>query len=196
MRNEDDDEDEAVLPESSRRTRGTRAVPVALVAACCVVPLFAAVIMFLGPLRPPDVTDTSSSRTSPERKGVPSAALQRTFGLAVPAGAEQAAYLVVPGDGGAESGQDLYLRFRTTPDGVRTFVASLGRSAGHLTAGRDFVDQDDIDAVGLPWKLPAEGRLVGLYADVPGRDDTTGTALLTVDETDRTAPLVFAHVTV
>jgi hypothetical protein len=58
------------------------------------------------------------------------------------------------------------------------------------------VDQDDIDSVGLPWKINTEGHLVGLYVDIPEKDDTTGTVLVTIDETDAAAPLVYAHVTV
>jgi hypothetical protein len=39
-------------------------------------------------------------------------------------------------------------------------------------------------------------HLVGLYVDIPEEDDSTGTALVTIDETDAAAPLVYAHVTV
>ncbi|MEU1513804.1 hypothetical protein ABZ490_16865 [Streptomyces sp. NPDC005811] len=165
-------------------------------AAGGVAVLVAAGILLPGPLRPPDVTYASSAGTPGERRGVPGDALQRTFGLVVPDGAAQASYLLVPGDGDAESGQDLYLRFRTTPEGVKEFVASLGRNTGDLKAGTTFVDQDDLDSVGLPWRLAGEGRLAGLQADLPEKDDTVGTALLTVDETDGAAPLVFVHVTV
>ncbi|MGW1027842.1 hypothetical protein ACWD4J_29850 [Streptomyces sp. NPDC002577] len=49
---------------------------------------------------------------------------------------------------------------------------------------------------GLPWKIGAKGRLVGLYGDIPERGDTTATALVPIDESDAAAPLVFAHVTV
>ncbi|MDQ0934821.1 hypothetical protein [Streptomyces turgidiscabies] len=114
----------------------------------------------------------------------------------MPAGARDSSYLVVPGDGSAESGQDIYLRFRTTPDGLKAFVTSLGKTAGDLTAGNASLDQDDIDSVGLPWKIGTKGPLTGLYADIPEQGDTTGTALLTVDETDASAPLIYAHVTV
>ncbi|MEU9401737.1 hypothetical protein [Streptomyces sp. NPDC048242] len=64
------------------------------------------------------------------------------------------------------------------------------------TSGNASLEQDDIDSVGLPWKIGTRGHLVGLYADIPEQGGTTGTALLTVDETDVSAPLVYAHVTV
>ena len=177
-------------PERERR------LPVAvLVPACCVFLLLAGVIL-AGPFRPPVFRDDALPKAPRDRHGVPGAALQRTFRLAVPAGARDASYLVVPGDGSADSGQDVYLRFRTTPAGLKEFVTSLGRTTGDLTTGNAGLDQDDIDSVGLPWKIAAGGRLVGLYADIPEQGDTTGTALLTVDETAASAPLVYAHVTV
>lgn len=134
--------------------------------------------------------------TLQEKRGAPSAALQKTFRLAVPTGARDASYLMVPGDGSAESGQDLYLRFRTTPEGLKEFMTSLHQTTGDLTADDPVLDQDDIDSVELPWKIGTKGRLAGIYVDIPEQGDEAGSALLTVDETDRAAPLVYAHVTV
>ncbi len=131
-----------------------------------------------------------------EERGVPGAVLQRTYGLRVPAGVRGASYLVVPGDGSADSGQDLYLRFRTTPAGLEEFVRSLGDGSGDLAVGAADLDQDDLDSVGLPWRIGPGDHLAGLSADLPEQGDTVGTALLTVDETDAVAPLVYAHVTV
>ncbi|MFI5754796.1 hypothetical protein [Streptomyces sp. NPDC051569] len=122
--------------------------------------------------------------------------LQKAFRLAVPAGAEDASYLVVPGDGSPDSGQDLYLRFRTTPGGLEEFLTSLGETTGHLAAGDVVLGQDDIDSVGLSWRIGSGGRWAGLYAGIPERGETVGTALPTADENEVAAPLVYAHVTV
>ncbi|MEU6200252.1 hypothetical protein [Streptomyces sp. NPDC047061] len=141
--------------------------------------------------------DNALPKSSPEKHGIPGAALQKTFRTAVPAAARDASYLVVPGDGSADSGQDIYLRFRTTPAGLKEFLTSLHKTTGDLAAGDAVLDQDDIDSVGLPWKIEAKGHhIAGLYADIPEPGDTVGTGLVTVDETDTSAPLVYAHVTV
>ncbi|MGW1727664.1 hypothetical protein ACWCQK_32710 [Streptomyces sp. NPDC002306] len=134
--------------------------------------------------------------SSGERHGVPGAALQDAFRLDVPTEAEEVSYLVVPGDGSAESGQDMYLRFRTTSRGLKEFVSSVGGTTDDLRSGDVVLEQDDIDSVGLSWKIGTKGHLAGLYADIPEKGDTMGTALLTVDETDEDAPLVYARVTV
>nr|WP_159059438.1 hypothetical protein [Streptomyces antibioticus] len=171
-------------------------LPVAALIVACGVFLLVAGVILAGPLLPFGFKDNALPNAPREKHGVPAAALQKTFRLAVPAGARDASYLVLPGDGSAKSGQDIYLRFRTTPDGLKAFVTSLGTTAGDLTAGNASLDQDDIDSVELPWKIDTRGRLGGLYAEIPEQGDTMGTALLTVDETDASAPLIYAHVTV
>ncbi|MFE3853605.1 hypothetical protein ACFXPN_21005 [Streptomyces griseorubiginosus] len=184
------------MPDTARQERVPRGPAVPLLLVLCGVLLSAAVAVVVwlvvsaapAPPAPP-------SGTAAVQRGVPGAALQRTFRLAVPADARDASYLVVPGDGSVESGQDFYLRFRTTPEGLKEFLTSLHKTTGDLTAGDAVLDQDDIDAVGLPWKIGAEGRVAGLYVDLPEQGDEAGSALLTVDETDGAAPLVYAHVT-
>ncbi|MFG2952116.1 hypothetical protein ACGF5O_00110 [Streptomyces sp. NPDC048291] len=186
------------MPDTARQERAPRGAVVPLLLVLCGVLLPTAVAVAVWPMASAaPVTPASSSGTAAVTQGVPGAALRKTFRLAVPAGARDASCLVVPGDGSADSGQDVYLRFRTTPAGLKEFVMSLGRTTGDLTAGNASLDQGDIDSVGLPWKIGTnKGRLTGLYADIPERRGTTGTALLTVDETDASAPLVYAHVTV
>ncbi|MEU0411209.1 hypothetical protein ABZ307_25790 [Streptomyces griseorubiginosus] len=168
---------------------------VTLVVVACGVFLLVAVASLVAPLGFFGFKDNSLPKPPQEKHGIPGAALQKTFRLAVPAGARDASYLVVPGDGSAESGQDLYLRFRTTPEGLKEFLTSLHKTTGDLTAGDAVLDQDDIDAVELPWKIKTKGRLAGLYVDLPEQGDEAGSALLTVDETEGAAPLVYAHVT-
>ncbi|MEU6351987.1 hypothetical protein ABZ896_22020 [Streptomyces sp. NPDC047072] len=141
-------------------------------------------------------SSTSSSGAPAGKRGIPDAALQRAFRLAVPAGAGDASYLVMPGDDSAEGGQDLYLRFRTTPAGLKEFLTSLGKTTGDLGAGDVVLEQDDIDSVGLRWKIATEGHLAGLYADIPEQGDRAGAARVTVDESEVAAPLVYAHMTV
>ncbi|WP_078961034.1 hypothetical protein [Streptomyces sp. NRRL WC-3618] len=183
------------MADMTRPERKQRGLPVALlVAACCSFLLVAAAIL-LTPIWPFEFKDNALP-TRQEKQGVPSAALQKTFRLEVPTGARDTSYLVVPGDGSAESDQDLYLRFRTTPAGLKQFLTSLDRTTGDLTAGNVVLDQDDIDSVDLPWKIGTKGRLAGLYADIPEQGDRAGAARVTVDETDASAPLVYAHVTV
>ncbi|MET8977453.1 hypothetical protein ABZX85_17720 [Streptomyces sp. NPDC004539] len=183
------------MPDMTR-PQGERRLPVALlVVACCVVLLVAGVILAV-PLGFFGFKDDALPKTPPESSGVPGAALQRTFRIEVPGGVRDASYLVVPGDGSAESGQDLYLRFRTTSVGLEEFLASLEKTAGDLGAGNAVLGQDDIDSVGLTWKLGAEGHLAGLYADIPEEEDRAGSALVTVDESEVAAPLVYTHVTV
>lgn len=183
------------MPPTARQDRVPRGAVVPLLLVLCGVLLLAAVAVVAWPVvsAAPQVSASSSGAVA-EKHGIPGAALQKAFRLAVPAGARDASYLVVPGDGSTDSGQDLYLRFRTTSDGLKEFVTSLGRTTGDLTTGKAGLDQDDIDSVGLPWTIGAEGRLTGLYADIPEQGGTTGTALLTVDGTDAAAPLVYAHV--
>lgn len=184
------------MPYTTRRERALRrATAPMLLAGCCVL-LSVAVAMVVRVMVPPTPGSWASSSAAEEKRGVPGAALQRTYGLTVPSAARDASYLAIPGDGSADSSQDLYLRFRTTPKGLREFVRSMGAGTGELAAGTAALDQDDIDSVGLPWKIRTEGHLAGLYADLPEPGDTVGTALLTVDETDTSAPLVYAHVTV
>ncbi|MER7187128.1 hypothetical protein ABT404_48035 [Streptomyces hyaluromycini] len=177
-------------PERERR------LPVALLVVACCVFLAAAGAILAAPLGHFGFQDETLPKAPQEKHGVPGAALLRTFRLAVPAGARQAAYLVVPGDGSADSGQDLYLRFRTTPAGLERFLAALDKATGDLAAGNAVLDQDDIDSVGLPWRIGTEGHLAGLYADLPEQGDMAGSALLTVDESEAAAPLVYVHVTV
>ncbi|WP_369221522.1 hypothetical protein AB5J52_06685 [Streptomyces sp. R39] len=186
------------MPDTARQERAPRGAAVPLLLVLCGVLLLAAVALVAWPVvSVTPQTPVSSSGTAAEKHGVPGAALQKTFRLAVPAAARDASYLMVPGDGSAESGQDLYLRFRTTPAGLKEFVTSLGRTTGDLAAGDAVLDQDDIDSVGLPWKIEAKGHhIAGVYADIPEPGDTVGTGLVTVDETDASAPLVYAHVTV
>ncbi|MFD4600880.1 hypothetical protein ACFWPQ_23000 [Streptomyces sp. NPDC058464] len=184
------------MPDMTRPERERR-LPVALVVLTCCVFLLVAGAVLAAPLGFFGFKDNALPKASPERHGIPGDALQKTFRIAVPAGARDASYLVVPGDGSAESGQDIYLRFRTTPAGLKEFVTSLGKTTGDLAAGDAVLDQDDIDSVGLPWKTEAKGHhIAGLYADIPEPGDTVGTGLVTVDETDASAPLVYAHVTV
>ncbi|MFF0015980.1 hypothetical protein [Streptomyces sp. NPDC005374] len=182
------------MPHTARRERALRRLDVPLLLVLCGVLLTAAVALVVRPMVSTTLSIPAPPRTS--SSGIPDAALQRTFRLAVPDGARSASYLVIPGDGSAESGQDLYLCFRTTPEGLKEFLTSLHRTTGDLTAGDAVLDQDDIDSVELPWKIGTKGRLAGLYVDIPEQGDEAGTALLTVDETDRAAPLVYAHVTV
>ncbi|WP_143664990.1 hypothetical protein [Streptomyces sp. TLI_55] len=170
-------------------------LPVAALTAACGVFLLVAGVILAGPLLPFRLKDNALPNAPQEKHGVPAAALQKTFRLTVPAGARDVSYLMLPGDGSAESGQDLYLRFRSTPDGLKAFVTSLGTTAGDLTAGDAALDQDDIDSVELPWKVNTTGRLGGLHVEIPEQGDTMGTALLTVDETEPSAPLISAHVT-
>ncbi|MFF3375150.1 hypothetical protein ACFYXF_19650 [Streptomyces sp. NPDC002680] len=178
------------------RPEGERRLPLALlVLVCCVFLLIAGAIL-AGPLMAFGFKDDALPKAPREKHGVPGAALRKTFRLAVPAGARNASYLVVPGDGGAESGQDLYLRFRTGPAGLKAFLASLDRTTGDLVTDDPVLEQDDIESVGLPWTIGTEGHLAGLYADIPEQGDTAGTALVTVDESDAAEPLVYAHVTV
>ncbi|MEU6222918.1 hypothetical protein [Streptomyces sp. NPDC047042] len=168
---------------------------VLLVVACGAMLLFGGALL-LRPLWPVGFEDDSLPATPRERQGVPGAVLQRTFRLAVPPKAGETSYLVVPGDGSAESGQDLYLRFRTTPEGLKEFLTSLDETTRDLATGRAVLDQDDIDSVGLPWRIGPEDHLAGLYADIPEKGDRAGSARVTVDESERGAPLVYAHVTV
>ncbi|WP_329280328.1 hypothetical protein [Streptomyces sp. NBC_01451] len=177
-------------PERERR------LPVALLVVACCVFLVVAGAILAAPLGLSGFKDNALPKPPKESHGIPGAALQKTFRLAVPAGARDASYLVVPGDGSAESSQDLYLRFRTTPAGLKGFLTSLDKTTGDLTADDAVLDQDDIDSVELPWKIGTKGHLAGLYADIPEQGDTVGTALLTVDESKVAAPLVYAHVTV
>ncbi|MGV9342274.1 hypothetical protein [Streptomyces sp. NPDC003688] len=186
------------MPDTARQGRVPRGAVVPLLLVLCGVLLPAAVTVVVWPvLSATPGVPASSSGTAAVKQGVPGAELQKTFRLAVPAGARDASYLVVPGDGSAEDSQDIYLRFRTTPAGLKAFVTSMGKTTGDLTAGNASLDQDDIDSVGLLWKIGTKGRrLSGLYADLPEQGGTAGTALLTVDETDVSAPLVYTHVTV
>ncbi|MFF7475006.1 hypothetical protein [Streptomyces sp. NPDC008092] len=181
---------ETTRPERERR------LPGALLVVACAVFLAAAGAILAAPLGLFGFKDDALPKAPRERPGVPGAALRKTFRLAVPAGARQASYLVVPGDGSADSGQDVYLRFRTTAAGLEEFLTSLDSTTGDLAAGDAVLDQDDIDSVGLPWRIGTGGHLAGLYADIPERGDTVGTALVTVDESEAAAPLVYAHVTV
>lgn len=185
------------MPHTACPERAPRKSAVPLLLVLCGVLMLAAVAMVAWPVVSvtPKIPGPSLGATG-EKHGVPGAVLQKTFRLAVPAGARDASYLVVPGDGSAESGQDLYLRFRTAPAGLKEFLASLDKSTGDLTADDVVLDQDDIDSVELPWKIGTKGYLAGLYADIPEQDDTVGTALLTVDESEVAALLVYAHVTV
>ncbi|NEC88775.1 hypothetical protein [Streptomyces sp. SID12501] len=185
------------MPHSSRQERASRGPAVPLLVVLCGVLLLAAVAVVVWPVVSvtPTIPGPSLGATG-EKRGVPGAALQKTFRLAVPAGAREASYLVVPGDGSAESSQDLYLRFRTTAAGLKGFLTSLDKTTGDLTADDAVLDQDDIDSVDLPWKIGSKGHLAGLYADIPEQSDTVGTALLTVDESEVAKPLVYAHVTV
>lgn len=182
---------------TARQGRAPRRATVPTLLVGCAVLLSAAfAVGVVGWLMVSTTPRLASPGVAGAERGVPAAALQRTYGLTVPAAARDASYLVVPGDGGADSGQDLYLRFRTTPEGLREFMRSLGAGSGDLAAGDAVLDQDDIDSVGLPWRIGTEGHLAGLYVDLPEQGGTAGTALLTVDETDTAAPLVYAHVTV
>ena len=185
------------MPHTARQERAPRGPAVPLLLVLCGVLVAAAVAMVVWPVVGITVTvPPTSSSASAENRGIPSAALQKTFRLAVPAGARDTSYLVVPGDGSADSGQGLYLRFRTTPEGLEEFLTSLGETTGDLAAGNVVLEQDDIDSVDLPWKIGTKGRLAGLYADIPEQGDSAGAAQVTVDETDAAAPLVYAHVTV
>lgn len=179
-----------------KRPERERRLPVALLLVACGVFLAVAGAILAVPLGVFGSVDEALPKAPRERHGVPGAVLRKTFRLAVPVGARQASYLVVPGDGSADSGQDIYLRFRTTPAGLETFLAALHKATEDLAAGDAVLDQDDIDSVGLPWRIGAEGHLAGLYADLPERGDQAGSALLTVDESEVAAPLVYAHVTV
>lgn len=183
------------MSETTRPERTSRGLPISLLVAACCSLLLVVVVILAWPVWPWGFKDNSLPESSPEKQGIPSAALQNTFRFTVPQGAKTASYAVVPGDGSAESGQDIYVRFRTNPAGVKSFVASMGQQLAELTAGGE-LEQDDIDSVGLPWKINAKGHLVGLYVDIPEKGDTTGTALVTIDETDAAAPLVYAHITV
>ncbi|MEU4152883.1 hypothetical protein [Streptomyces sp. NPDC026659] len=185
------------MPDTARQERVLRGAVVPLLLVLCGVLLPAAVTVVVWPvLSATPGVPAASSGTAAVKQGVPGAALQKTFRLAVPAGARDASYLVVPGDGSAEDSQDIYLRFRTTPEGLKEFVTSMGKTTGDLASGNAVLDQDDIDSVGLPWKIGTRGHLAGVYADIPEPGDKAGEALLTVDETDAAAPLVYAHVTV
>jgi hypothetical protein len=183
------------MSETTRPERTSRGLPVSLLLAACCALLLVVVAVLVWPVWPWGFKDNSLPKSSPEKQGIPSAALQYTFRFTVPQGAKAASYAVVPGDGSAESGQDIYVRFRTNPAGVKSFVASMGQQPGDLAAGGE-LEQDDIDSVGLPWKINPKGHLVGLCADIPEKNDSTGTALVTIDETDAAAPMVYAHVTV
>ena len=200
------DEEEAVMPETAipetehqERASSGLSVPFLLLTVCGVL-LLAVAALIVWPVVSLRPEAPSPSKASPEKQGGPSAAVQKTFRLVVPDGVKHASYLVVPGDGSADSGRDIYLRFRTTREGMKEFVASLGKTLGDLTAEGGSVgftvDPDDVDSVGLPWKINTKGHLVGLYVDIPEKGDTTGTARVTIDETDAAAPLVYAHVTV
>ncbi|MEU9404995.1 hypothetical protein AB0E08_04695 [Streptomyces sp. NPDC048281] len=139
------------MPDAARQERVPRGAVVPLLLVLCGVLLSAAVAVVVRPVASAaPVTPASSSGTAAVRQGVPGAALQKTFRLAVSAGARDASRLVVPGDGSAGSGQDVCLRFRTTPAGLKEFVTSPGRTTGDLTAGNASLDQDDMDSVGLP----------------------------------------------
>ncbi|MET8406896.1 hypothetical protein ABZV34_02055 [Streptomyces sp. NPDC005195] len=188
------------MPHTTRQERASRGSAVPLLLVLCGVLLPAAVAMVVWPVVGVTVSipasHTSSSGVSAEKRGIPGAALQKTFRLAVPTSARDAFYLVVPGDGSAESAQDIYLRFRTTPTGLKEFLTSLGKTTGDLAAGDAVLDQDDIDSVELPWKIGTKGHLAGLYADIPEQGDRAGSGLVTVDKTAAAAPLVYAHVTV
>ena len=184
------------MPDTARQERVPRGPAVPPLLVLCGVLLLAAVAAVVWPVLAAAPTPPAPPNgTAAVKRGVPGTALQKTFRLAVPAGARDASYLVVPGDGSAESGQDLYLRFRTTPEGLKEFLTSLHKTTRDLTAGDAVLDQDDIDAVELPWKIKTKGRLAGLYVDLPEQGDEAGSALLTVDETEGAAPLVYAHVT-
>ena len=90
------------------------------------------------------------TRAPREHQGIPEAALQQTFRLAGPPKAGETSYLVVPGDGSAESGQGFYLRFRTTPEDLGEFLASLDKATSDLAADDAVLDQDDIAPSGFP----------------------------------------------
>lgn len=185
------------MPHIVREERASRGPGVPLLLVLCGVLLLAAVAMVVRPVVfASPRTPASPSGASVEKRGIPGAGLQRAFRLMVPAGARDAFYLVVPGDGSADSGQDLYLRFRTNPVGLREFLNSLDRTAADLRAGDAVLEQDDIDSVGLRWRLGAAEHLVGLYVDIPEQGDTAGAARVAVDESEATAPVVYAHVTV
>jgi len=178
---------------SEKRTLSEYDVPLLLV-LCGVLTLVLVALVAWPVLGLTVSMSAPASREPAETSGAPTAALQKTFRLTVPGGAGGATYLVVPGDGSAASGQDLYLRFRTTPAGLKEFLASLDRTTGDLTAGDPVLEQDDIDSVGLHWKLG--GHLAGVYVELPERGDVTGTALVAVDGSEVSAPVVYAHVTV
>ncbi|MFF7947148.1 hypothetical protein [Streptomyces griseorubiginosus] len=183
------------MTQTVRQEREKRLPVALLVVACCVLLLVAGAVVAV-PLGFFGFKDDAPPKAPQGTQGIPAATVQKTFRLTVPAGARAGSYLVVPGDGSADSGQDLYLRFRTTPAGLKEFLTSLDKTTGDLVAGDADLDQEDIDSVGLPWKIGPEDHLAGLSADLPEQGDTVGTALLTVDETDAAAPLVYVHVTV
>lgn len=184
------------MGDTTRAARVRRGLSgVLLVVACGALLLFGGALL-LRPLWPVEFEDDSLPVPPREQRGIPGAALQHTFRLVVPPKAGETSYLVVPGDGSAESGQDLYLRFRTTPEGLKEFLTSLDKATRDLAAGKTALDQDDIDSVGLPWRIGTEDHLAGLYADVPEPGDRAGSARVTVDESEAAAPLVYAHVTV
>lgn len=176
---------ETAIPETEHQRRASRGLSVPLLPlTVCGVLLLAVAALVVWPVVSFRPEAPSPSKASPETQGVPNAAVQKTFRLVVPDGAKHASYLVVPGDGSADSGQDIYLRLALGD------LTAEGGSAGFT------MDPDDIDSIGLPWKINTKGHLVGLYADIPEKGDTAGTARVTIDETDAAAPLVYAHVTV
>ncbi|MEW2113728.1 hypothetical protein AB0945_00755 [Streptomyces sp. NPDC005474] len=185
------------MTDTARPERASLGPAIPLLLVLCGVLMLAAVALVAWPVV--SVTPTipgPSLGAAAEKHGDLGAALQKTFRLEVPTGARDTSYLMVPGDGSAESGQDLYLRFRTTPAGLKEFLTSLDKTTGDLAAGNVVLEQDDIDSVDLPWRIGTKGRLAGLYADIPEQGDRAGAARVTVDETDASAPLVYAHVTV
>jgi hypothetical protein len=113
------DEEEAVMPETARQERASRGLSVPLLLTACGVLLLFVVAVMVWPVVSSGPQVPSPSKASPEKHGVPSPVVQKTFHLALPDGANQASYLVVPGDGSADSGQDIYLRFRTTREGMK-----------------------------------------------------------------------------
>lgn len=184
--------------DTARQERPLRRFTIPLLLVLCGVGMLAAVAMVAWPMvsATPTIPGPALGAAA-EKHSVPGTALQKTFRMAVPAGARDASYLVVPGDGSADSGQDIYLRFRTTPAGLKKFLASLHKTTEELVTDDAVLDQDDIDSVELPWKIGTKGhRLAGLYADIPEQGDRVGTALVTVDETDAAVPLVYAHMSV
>jgi hypothetical protein len=165
---------ETAIPESEHQERASRglSVPLLLLTVCGVLLLaVAALIVWLVVSFRPEAPSPSKSSSSPETQGVPNAAVQKAFRLVVPDGANRLPISSCRATAARTAARTSTCASVRPVKGMKEFVASLGKSLGDLTAeggSAGFtVDPDDIDSIGLPWKINTKGHLVGLYVDIP-----------------------------